>query len=154
MPTQVFRPENRLAHMVRDGGPGADMRQLIASAEAQVEELRASTTAYVQGRLDHILLLAREDDQALLARAHELGAAALGIAEVAGAAQLGALGEAAAGVSAMIEAFRTGGVWRPDALRVHLDALQLLASDGAHAPGHEEMLARLRGLRAAIGVEE
>lgn len=151
---RIFTPENRLASILRSlDGPTAG--ELIADAEGRVEQLGTAIRAYVADKLDEILGFATQGEDVLFAECRTLGDTAMNVAEVAGAAGMDALGEAARGISAMIDSLVTNGVWHSDALKLHLDALALInLSDGRMTEPNRVILARLRGMREAVGVRE
>src|SRR5579875_3517803 len=149
---RVFTPENPLSKVVQTTG-GAGANELIASAEKRVADLGPSIRAYVFERVKAILAIV-DDPSAAATGTAEIGAAAMKVAEVAGAVGLASLGEVARGISAMVEAAGPDGAPRPDAFALHIDALRLLDRSGGHIDGEEQMLARLRALRTAVGVPE
>jgi len=96
-----------------------------------------------------------QGEEVLFAECRTLSDAALNVAEVAGAAGMDALGEVARGISAMVESLTTSGVWHSDALKLHLDALALINQAGGRMTEENKViLARLRGMRATVGVTE
>ena len=148
----VFNPDNRLAEIIGDSRhPTAEA--LEASAVARVATLKDSIQAYVAEQLVVIARLAREREDIIFAECLSLGAAAQAICEVAGAAEMGSLGEAALGIHAMIEALVSQGVWHTEALKLHIDALGLLAAHpDLPAAEIETTLPRLKTMRERIGV--
>lgn len=150
---RVFTPENRLAEVLQTTR-GIAANELIADAEKRVADQDASIRAYVFERVKSILSMVDGEDSMTGGRTAEIGARAMQIAEVAGAAGLGSLGEVARGISAMVEAAGPEGSPRPEALALHLDALRLLDRNGGHVEGEEQMLVRLRALRTAVGVAD
>jgi hypothetical protein len=151
---RVFRPDNRLAKIL-DGADPASAQELVAAAEGRVTELGESLRGYVREKLPVILSFqgAREDE--LFGGCRILGEAALGVAEVAGAANMGAIGEIARGLSAMVAGLDATGAWHSEAVKVHIDALAIVSrGDGARTPENDIVLARLAAMRSALGVAE
>lgn len=150
--THVFTPDNRLADVIGDSRhPTAEA--LEASAVARVATLKDRIQAYVAEQLVVISTLAREREEVIFAECLSLGAAAQAICEVAGAAELESVGEAALGIHAMIEALVSQGVWHTEALKLHIDALGLLAAHPDLPRAEvETTLLRLKTMRERIGV--
>ena len=149
---KMIIPRNRLAGMV-DAPKGDNARSLVDAAAEQLIVLRPSLEAYVRPRVKRLLSFMAEPDESLFAESRSLGAAALEIAEVAGAADMVTVGEIARGISAMVDSLVANGIWHSDALRVHLHALSLAAS-AADPSGGPIMLDRLRAMRGALGITE
>ena len=151
---RVFTPENRLRHALADSkAPTA--AELVAAAERNVAELRPKLRASVERRRQELLKLASGTPEQIYAECEALGAAALGICEVASACGMDAVGEAARGLYAVVGALREGAVWKPDALYAQVGALLLLLNDPP--PSDEEarqILDRLKGMRAHLGVSD
>lgn len=151
---RIFTPENRLANILHsaDAPTGAE---LVAAAEGRLANLQDRIRDYVAEKHKEIVAYAALGDDILFAECGALGEAALGVAEVAGAAGLVTVGEIARGISAMVDSLFSSGVWHTDALRLHIDALALVdphASDGA--PDSDRILKRLRTMREAVGILE
>jgi hypothetical protein len=151
---RIFTPENRLAKILLTlDAPDAD--DLVMEAEARVGRLSDGIRAYVASKLDEIMGYATQGEDVLFAECRTLGAAALNVAEVAGAARLETVGDIARGISAMVDNLITSGVWHTEALRLHLKALVLVnQGDGGRTPANQQILARLRSMREAIGIVE
>jgi hypothetical protein len=147
---RVFHPPNRLAKaLVETGGRTAE--EAVASAEARVGELASSLRRSIDVQVEALLALHRAGAAALPDHTGELADAAMGLAEIAGAAGRAELGEVARGVLAMLE--HPGGAARADALDLHLSAVALLRA-GAGRGETETVLERLQDLRAALGVTD
>ena len=148
----VFVPENRLAEILGDSRhPTVD--SLEAAAKARVATLKDKIQEYVAGQLALIAALAKEREEIIFAECLSLGAAAQAICEVAGAAEMESLGEAALGIHAMVEALVTQGVWHSEALKLHIDALALLAAHpDLPRPEVITTLERLKAMRERVGV--
>lgn len=151
---RIFTPQNRLARVL-SALQGAAPERLVADAETRVARLEMAICAYVRDRLAPIMAFADLDEAALFARCQELGAMSLDISEVAGAGGLVAIGEAARGISAMIEGLVDRGVWHTDALKLHLDALALLSQTPPPGAAQiEAIMDQLLTMRRAIGISE
>jgi hypothetical protein len=151
---RVFLPKNRLKHII--GGPN-DMtaEMLIQGAEARLAELEPALKADVSDWVAAIERIAALEEEFLFAQCLSVSRAALSICEVAGAAGLGPLGDAARGIVSMVDALISQGVWHTDALQLHIDALSMFAANPS-LPSDEvrRVLARLQVLRDEIGVQE
>lgn len=151
---RYLTPENRLARAI--GGAGArPAEELVCNAEERVAALEPQIAEFVSAEVELILRLGLQSEELVFADCREIADAALRVAEVAAVANLPAVGEAARGIRAMIEGLFDGGIWHSDALKLHVDALSLLA----HGPrqGEEEegrILERLKRMRARIGVHD
>lgn len=149
----LFTPENRLAQILQAiDGPTVD--ELVRDAEARTRLLGEGIRAFVAEKLDVLSAYAARDEASVFAECLAVADCARSIAEVAEAADLRDVGEAARGICAMVENLISNGVWHSDALRLHLDALQLL-KDGSAAPESSQViLERLREMRVSVGVQE
>lgn len=151
---RIFTPENRLAGVL-SSLQGVAPERLVADAEARVARLETAIRAYVGDRLTPIMAFADLSEAALFAGCQELGAMSLDISEVAAAGGMVAIGEAARGISAMVEGLLDRGVWHTDALKLHLDALVLLSQ--TPSPGATQVKAimdQLLTMRRSIGISE
>ena len=151
---KIFQPRNPLASDIVDAtAPTIDA--LVRDAERRVETLKPSIRAYVSEMRANVAKLAAQSEEMLFADCKEIGAAALNICDVAGAAGQEATGEAARGIHAMVDALVNGGVWHTDALRLHLDALRLLNTDPPPPKAEaDRILADLKAMRDWVGVAE
>ena len=151
---EIFDPPNRLAHtLVDSGGPTFD--EAVRRADAKVSELGGRLRRGLDLDVSMLLEMHALDDDALMAEASELGRLALRIAEVAAVVGAGDTGEAARGVYAMVDAFQSEGLWRSDALDLHLSAIALFeGAEPMPAPAAAMLLRRLGDMRAAIGVRD
>lgn len=148
----IFSAPNRLAKVI--GGPDAQTQeQLIERAQANVTALGDTFRTYIREQVAVLLQFASQTEDILFAEAKKLGDASLGIAEIAGAANMEAIGEVARGVSAMIAGLATG-VWHSDALLVHLRSLALVSQEGPPTQQDVVILERLAIMRQRIGVVE
>ncbi len=150
---RVFRPENRLRAVL--GDPYAPTTaELAAAAGRNVAKMGPELRGIVHKHGLELARLARRPEAEVLADSDALGAAALGICEVAGACGLPEAGEAAKGVYAMASALRATGVWHTGALNAHVDALVLLTGEPAPEPVEaRQILDRLSGVRSFLGVQ-
>ena len=151
---EIFMPENRLGAIIGDAADPTTSR-LARAAELRVDTLKAGLLLHVASHMQIIRRLARQSDDVALLDCGELGEAAQAICEVAGAAGLYALGEAARGVFIMVAAQGVQGLWRPEALKAHLNAMVMIDGepDPDHMSGrHATILEELLALRTKIGI--
>jgi hypothetical protein len=149
---RIFTPENRLASILGGaGGQSAD--ELTRNAEERLATLKESITDYVAGKLATIKRIASEPEEIIFAECQVMGDAALAICEVAAVAGQAALGDVARGISAMVGALISDGVWHTEALMLHIEALAMIAGDSPPSPAQTaKILARLEAMREWIGV--
>lgn len=128
-----FRPPNRLATLVKDRG-GLMAKDAIAAAEVGVESLRASCMA----ELDEVLAEIERRFGRAAARETEtfatLYALTLRIIDVGTFVADAGVDQAAISLAALTDSCAEAGVWRWEAVDVHLHALRLLRSVGASLP--------------------
>lgn len=122
-----FRAPNRLSMLVRaDGGMMA--RDALAAADAALEPLRAESLAVLDAALAKIE--ARFGRSAAATRAsgvhQELYTLALRIIDVSGFLPDSCVDQAAISFCALVDNCAEAGVWRWDAVDVHINALRLL----------------------------
>lgn len=128
---------------------------LVAAAEARTSRLDNSVRAFVEARVGVIMGAAEGDDHSVAARREELGAAALDIAEVAGAAGQATLGEVARGFSVLAIRAAEDGSWAAGLVREHLNALKTVRERSGQDPFDTDiLLARLRAQRIRAGLPE
>ena len=151
---RIFTPDNRLADIV--GGPGDfTVDELEARAIERISTIRPDLKAFVAEQVLAIEAISSKPEEIIFAESLALAAHAMAICEVAGAVGLGPLGESARGVSTMIDALIDQGVWHTEALKLHIDALAMLASKpGMPDAEARKVLARLKAMRDGIGVAE
>ena len=151
---RIFTPENRLANIV--GGPAdPTAEELEQEAARRVAALGPGLRQFVDGRLAEIARIAQLPEETIFAESLALGDAALAICEVAAAAELAALGEAARGIATMVDALVSDGVWHTDALQLHIAALAMFALHPDLAASEVGIvLARLKAMRDGIGVPD
>ncbi len=151
---KIFTPENRLADVI--GGPDDPTgSSLVRDAETRVFGMRDEIRRHVAEQ--YKILAARADgpEEAIFADCYQIADAARAISDVAGAAGLEALGEAARGIFALIHALGCKGVWHTDALRLHVNALALFNSDCP--PGRndsQQILKKLKAMRDWVGAQD
>jgi hypothetical protein len=139
-----FRPPNRLANLVKDRG-GLMAKDAIAAAEVGVESLRAGCMA----ELDEVLAEIERRFGHGAAREAEtfdtLYALTLRIIDVGTFVADAGVDQAAISLAALTDSCAEAGVWRWEAIDVHLHALRLLRSVGASlAPADRQSM--LEGL--------
>jgi hypothetical protein len=128
-----FRPPNRLARLVQDRG-GLMAKDAIAAAEVGVESLRESCMA----ELDEVLAEIERRFAPGPTREAEtfdtLYALTLRIIDVGTFVADAGVDQAAISLAALTDSCAEAGVWRWEAIDVHLHALRLLRSIGASLP--------------------
>lgn len=151
---KIFTPENPLADII--GGPDdPTVASLARDAETRVHALRDQIRAHVAQQ--HVILARHADgpEEDVFANCRSIATAARSISDVAGAADMETVGEAARGIFALINALGSKGVWHTDALKLHIDALALFNSDAPPTRSDAaQMLKRLKSMRDWIGVPE
>ena len=151
---RIFTPENDLAGII--GGP-KDMTvdELERRAVERVGSMGPSLRAFVDERLAAIEHISLQPEETIFAESLALGDAALAICEVAATGDLARIGEAARGISNMVDALVSSGVWHTEALKLHVDALMMFAARPTMgAEEAETILKRLKAMRDGIGVPE
>lgn len=150
--TRITTPPNRLSRFL--GGPGAVASDdLVREAEARVAELKPQLLDFIALEIETILAIGGQSEEIVFAECRALADAALRVAEVAGAADAHALGEVARGIRAMVESLFIAGVWHSDALRLHVEAIAMLAHGPEQSPEELRVITeRLRRMRQRIGV--
>lgn len=149
---RIFNPKNRLAMIVGKAGDST-FETLTTNAERNLVSAGDTLRAFVREQMVIMQSFGAKAEDVVFAQSRTLAAAALAVAEVAGAAGSPALSEAARGVIVMIEALSSHGVWHSEALRLHIEALARLSADPppseAEARGVVNML---EALRNSVGV--
>lgn len=152
MAVKIYKPENRLANTItRRDAP--TMGELAKAAETRVEALKPPIRTFVEDKVRAIVAQAAATDDALFAECRPLGDQARDVAEVAGAAGMDAIGEVCLGISAMVDGWTRQGLWRVDALRVHLHALTLV-NQSTSEDNTKAVLDRLKLMRRALGITD
>jgi hypothetical protein len=138
-------------------GSSADptAEDLAQNAERRVATLKSSLRSHVAGQVRIIAAMSNLSEETVFAQSTALGNAALAICEIAGAAEMAPLGEAARGIYILMEAQKSQGVWHTDALRLHINALMMFDKDPDISTATAEgILAELKTLRDWIGVQD
>ncbi|MDR7231574.1 hypothetical protein J2X45_002674 [Caulobacter sp. BE264] len=134
MTVRKFKPPNRLAKMIKERG-GLLAQDAIAAAEAGVESLREASLAALDETLAEIearFSRAAEDREAESFEA--LYVLASRIIDVSAFVTGTGLDRAAMSLCGLADNCAEAGVWRWDAVDVHLNALKLLRAAGASLP--------------------
>ncbi len=151
---KIFTPENPLAAII--GGPDdPTTASLVRDAETRIYTLRDDIRRHVAEQ--HAILAARADapEETIFADCHQIAAAARAISDVAGAAGMETVGEAARGIFALINALGCKGVWHTDALKLHVDALALFNSDAPPSRSDSvQILKKLKAMREWVGAPD
>ena len=152
MSVKIYKPENRLAKtMPRPGAPTKG--ELTKAAETRVETLKPPIRSFVEAKVRTIVGQTTASDDQLFSECRALGDQARDVAEVAGAAGMEAIGEVCLGISAMVDGWTRQGIWRVDALRVHLHALTLV-NQSTSEDNTKSVLERLKLMRRSIGIND
>ena len=145
MTVRKFRPPNRLSSLIKDKG-GVLAKDALAAAEAGVESLRESTMAALDEQLAEI---ERRFGKGAPDRASEsfevLYLLASKVIDVSIFVSDAGVDKAAMSLCGLADSCSEQGVWRWDAVDVHLNALKLLRAMGAELPA-EQREAMLQGL--------
>ena len=151
---RIFTPENRLANIV--GGPAdSTADELERRAAERVAAIAPGLRQFVSEKVAEIEQIAQLPEETIFAESLALGDAALAICEIAAAAGLGPLGEAARGIATMVDALVSDGVWHTDALLLHINALAMFTlHPDLDLAEVQTILARLKAMRDGIGVPE
>lgn len=140
-----FRPPNRLARLMKDRG-GMMAKDAIAAAEVGVESLREASLSVLDEALAEI---ERRFGPGTAGRESEsfetLYALTLKMIDVSIFVADAGVDQAAISLAAITDSCAETGVWRWDAVDVHLHALRLLRTIGASLPEADRQ-AMLEGL--------
>jgi hypothetical protein len=149
----LFKPDNRMAQIL--GGENAmSSDALVARSEQRLIDLRGAMRDHIRKASAQIVIVADGPIEEVVAECHALGDLALSICEVAVVADWPDMGEAARGLYEMVEALMQRGAWHDGALKVHVDALRMLAAEPAPpAEAVGMVLAKLRAMRERVGVQ-
>ena len=145
MTVRKFRPPNRLASMIKERG-GILAQDAVVAAEAGVESLREASLAALDETLAEIerrFGKAAEDRQS--ASFEGLYLLSSRIIDVGYFVSDTGVDKAAVSLCALADSLAEAGVWRWDAVDVHLNALRLLRTMGAQLPA-DQRSAMLEGL--------
>jgi hypothetical protein len=139
-----FRPPNRLAKMIKEGG-GLMAKDAIIAAEAGVESLREASLAALDEALTEIERRFGAGTPRESESFETLYALTLKIIDVSAFVADAGVDQAAISLAALTDSCAEVGVWRWDAVDVHLNALRLLRTVGARLPEADRQ-AMLAGL--------
>ena len=134
MTVRKFKPPNRLAKMIKERG-GLLAQDAIAAAEAGVESLREASLAALDETLAEIEARFGRAAESREAESFEaLYVLASRIIDVSAFVAGTGLDRAAMSLCGLADNCAEAGVWRWDAVDVHLNALKLLRAVGASLP--------------------
>lgn len=151
-PEGVFVPHNRLARIL-DAPDGKSFEDLVAAAEANVIQLKASGHNALKGRVTDLLALCDQPEDIVFGESERIVVAAGLVVEDARQLAEADIAETAGGIAAMIQALFDYGAWHTEALEVHVQALKVLVS--GVPPSTDEratILREITRMRSAIGV--
>jgi hypothetical protein len=135
-----FIPRNRLSKILAALNRKA-FAEHVQNAEREVERLAPILGESIEGDVQALIFLCRQDETEIFANSFEIGWLALKIIESARIAQRPELANAAE------------GVW--EALRVHVDALLALSSEAGADAAQRQVIARaLLKMRTAVGASD
>jgi len=151
MSVRKFHPANRLGAMIKQKG-GMLVQNAIAAAEAGVESLREASLKSLDDTLTEMEARFGPKADRSDAAFEDLYALCLRIVDVAGFASETGVDKAIMSFCNLVDNCAEAGTWRWDSVDVHLDALRLLRSVGAHLPPADranmlEGLYRVSGFR-------
>lgn len=153
-PSVAFVPRNRLSKILSSLNRKA-FAEHIEAAEREVERIAPVLGASIEGDVQALIRLCRQDEADIFAQSREIGWLALKIVESARLARRPELADAAEGVWEMIDALSARGVWHTEALRVHVEALLALTAEPGIDPVQKQVIAReLIRMRAAVGAKD
>lgn len=150
-PSTAFVPRNRLAKIL-SGMDRKAFAELVENAEHEVERIAPILGESIEGDVQALIRLCRQDEASIFGQSREIGWLALRIVESARLARRSELAEAAEGVWEMIEALMARGVWHTAALKVHVEALlALTAANGIDAEERRMIALELQKMRLFVG---
>jgi hypothetical protein len=145
MTVRKFRPPNRLTNMIKERG-GILAKDALVAAEAGVESLREASLAALDTTIAEI---ERRFGRAAEGRESEsfeaLYLLSSRIIDVGQFVSDSGVDKAAVSLCTLADSLAEAGVWRWDAVDVHLNALKLLRAMGAELPA-DQRAAMLEGL--------
>lgn len=145
MTVRKFRPPNRLASMIKARG-GILAQDAIIAAEAGVESLREASLAALDATLAEIDgrfgAAAEGRDGEAFDALYLLGSRIIDVGQFVSDS---GVDKAAMSLCTLADSMAEAGVWRWDAVDVHLNALKLLRAMGAELP-EKQRAAMLEGL--------
>ena len=141
--------ENRLAKMVREPG-GVRIGQALEQAETNLDAIREASLQAMDAQIDELDRLCaeggRKPAEAIKNQIYDVGNDVLA---VAGAFDLGELGQAAFSLCELVDRLRMRGQWNQAAIEVHLSAFRLLRNQEASAD-HSSVIEGLKGLTERV----
>ncbi len=145
MTVRKFRPPNRLANMIGDRG-GLLAKDAIVAAETGVESLREASLAALDQTVAEIERRFGKEAEGRETESFEaLYLLSSRIIDVSAFVMDAGVDKAAVSLCSLADDCAGAGVWRWDAVDVHLNALRLLRAMGAELPP-EQRDAMLQGL--------
>ena len=147
----AFWSESRLSVLLADLTPDVAL-EYVLSAEREVERIAPHLGNGIQEDVLALIGMCCQDEAEIFSQCREIGHLALRIVESARLVRMMALADTAKGVWEMTEALSDRGVWHTDALKLHVKALQALAS--GTLIGVEDIATiqqELHRMRASIG---
>jgi len=145
MTVRKFRPPNRLTNMIKERG-GILAKDAIVAAEAGVETLREASLAALDetiGEIERRFGKGAENRESESFEALYLLSSR--IIDVGQFVSDSGVDKAAVSLCTLADGLAEAGVWRWDAIDVHLNALRLLRTMGNTLPA-EQRAAMLEGL--------
>jgi hypothetical protein len=153
-PSVAFVPRNRLSKILTSLSRKAFIEH-VENAEKEVERTAPILCQSIEGDVQALIYLCRQDEADIFAQSREIGWLALKIVESARLGRRLELADAAEGVWEMIHALSTRGVWHTEALKIHVEALLALTSKvGVDADQRRVIAGELIRMRAAIGAKD
>jgi hypothetical protein len=150
----AFVPRNRLSKILTSLDRRA-FAEHVEAAEREVQRLAPVLGESIEGDVQALIRLCRQDEADIFAQSREIGWLALKIVESARLARRAELADAAEGVWEMIEALTARGVWHTEALRIHVEALLALTADtGLDRPDRRVIAGELMRMRTAVGAKD
>lgn len=145
MTVRKFRPPNRLAAMIKERG-GILAKDAIVAAEAGVESLREASLAALDQTIAEIERRFGKTAEGRESESFEaLYLLSSRIIDVGQFVSDSGVDKAAVSLCTLADSLAEAGVWRWDAVDVHLNALRLLRAMGAELPANQRA-AMLEGL--------
>lgn len=145
MTVRKFRPPNRLAGMIKERG-GILAKDAIVAAEAGVESLREASLAALDQTIAEIERRFGKTAEGRESESFEaLYLLSSRIIDVGQFVSDSGVDKAAVSLCTLADSLAEAGVWRWDAVDVHLNALRLLRAMGAELPANQRA-AMLEGL--------
>ena len=126
-------------------------RRLVRRAETAVDVLAPALIAGLSADARDLAAACRADETVVFQTSGPIGRAALDLVEKARLAGHPRLAEAAEGLWEMIDALTRRGVWHTDALRLHAESLNVLATASPADARAASIIDALRSLRVGVG---